>query len=214
VEILRQSGATLQSGGFRKAWSNHQFEDSPLPRLSVKDGGSINVPLASDDVPSRSMRLPDSLPKRIPQLESNRGRTSQPRKREVEMNWYLVALKKYAVFAGRARRKEFWFFMLFNTLITVALAMIDMWTGTYDEDVGLGLLSGLYAVAMIVPSIAVTVRRLHDTDRSGWWYLLLFIPLIGALVILVFMLLDSQRGSNRFGPNPKEEPGPGVVAPM
>lgn len=129
------------------------------------------------------------------------------------MNWYLVALKKYAVFAGRARRKEFWFFMLFNTLITVALAMIDLWTGTYDEDVGLGVLSGLYAVAMIVPSIAVTVRRLHDTDRSGWWYLLLFIPVIGALVILVFMLLDGTPGGNRFGPNPKEGSSPGAVAP-
>ena len=129
------------------------------------------------------------------------------------MNWYLAALKKYAVFAGRARRKEFWFFMLFNTLVTVALAMIDLWTGTYDEDVGLGVLSGLYAVAMIVPGIAVTVRRLHDTDRSGWWYLLLFIPVIGALVILVFMLLDGTPGSNRFGPNPKEGSSPGALAP-
>jgi uncharacterized membrane protein YhaH (DUF805 family) len=129
------------------------------------------------------------------------------------MNWYLVALKKYAVFAGRARRKEFWFFTLFNVLIAVALAIIDMFTGTFDEDVGLGLLSGLYALAMIVPSIAVTVRRLHDTDRSGWWYLLVLVPLIGGLVILVFMLLDSTPGSNRFGPNPKEESGPGVLAP-
>jgi len=129
------------------------------------------------------------------------------------MNWYLVALKKYAVFAGRARRKEFWFFTLFNVLIAVALAIIDMFTGTFDEDVGLGLLSGLYALALIVPSIAVTVRRLHDTDRSGWWYLLVLVPLIGGLVILVFMLLDSTPGSNRFGPNPKEESGPGVLAP-
>jgi len=129
------------------------------------------------------------------------------------MNWYLVALKKYAVFAGRARRKEFWVFVLVNTLIAVALAMIDMYTGTFDEEVGLGLLSGLYALAMIVPSIAVTVRRLHDTDRSGWWYLLVCVPLIGGLVILVFMLLDGTPGTNRFGPNPKGESGPGVLAP-
>ena len=129
------------------------------------------------------------------------------------MNWYLGALKKYAVCAGRARRKEFWFFVLFNTLIAVALAMIDMFTGTFDEDVGLGLLSGLYTVAVILPSIAVTVRRLHDTDRSGWWYLLVFVPLIGGLVILVFMLLDSTPGSNRFGSNPKGESGPGALAP-
>ena len=130
------------------------------------------------------------------------------------MNWYLVALKKYAVFAGRARRKEFWLFVLFNTLIAVALAVIDMLTGTFDEDVGLGLFSGLYAVAMIVPSIAVAVRRLHDTDRSGWWYLLVFLPVIGGLVILVFMCLDGTLGSNRFGPNPKEGSGPGVLAPI
>ncbi len=129
------------------------------------------------------------------------------------MNWYLAALKKYAVFAGRARRKEFWLFVLFNTLIAVGLAVIDMLTGTFDEDVGLGLLSGLYAVAMILPSIAVTVRRLHDTDRSGWWYLLVFLPVIGGLVILVFMLLDGTPGSNRFGPNPKDGSGAGVVAP-
>ena len=129
------------------------------------------------------------------------------------MNWYLVALKKYAVFAGRARRKEFWFFVLFNTLIAIALAVIDMLTGTFDEDVGLGLLSGLYAVAMILPSIAVTVRRLHDTDRSGWWYLLVFLPVIGGLVILVFMCLNGTPGGNRFGPNPKEGSGPGALAP-
>ena len=79
--------------------------------------------------------------------------------------------------------------------------------------VGLGLLSGLYAVAMILPSIAVTVRRLHDTDRSGWWYLLVFLPVIGGLVILVFMLLDGTPGSNRFGPSPKDGSGAGVVAP-
>jgi uncharacterized membrane protein YhaH (DUF805 family) len=129
------------------------------------------------------------------------------------MNWYLAALKKYAVFAGRARRKEFWFFTLFNVLIAVVLTMIDMFTGTFDEDVGLGLLSGLFALAMLIPSIAVTVRRLHDTDRSGWWYLLVFLPVIGGLVILVFTLLDGTPGSNRFGPNPKDGSGEGVLAP-
>jgi uncharacterized membrane protein YhaH (DUF805 family) len=129
------------------------------------------------------------------------------------MNWYLAALKKYAVFAGRARRKEFWIFLLVNTLVAVALAMVDINTGTFDEDVGLGLLSGLYAVVMLLPSIAVTVRRLHDTDRSGWWYLLVFVPVIGGLVILVFMLLDGTPGSNRFGPSPKAESGPVAPAP-
>lgn len=129
------------------------------------------------------------------------------------MEWYLQALKKYATFEGRARRKEFWFFVLFNFLAMLALSIIDAVTGAYSEELGIGLLSGLYALAVFIPSIAVTVRRLHDTDRSGWWILLSFIPLIGAIVLLVFEVLDSTPGDNRFGPNPKGVPGPGAVAP-
>jgi uncharacterized membrane protein YhaH (DUF805 family) len=124
------------------------------------------------------------------------------------MNWYLAALKKYATFEGRARRKEFWFFALFNFLAIVLLALIDAVLGTFSEEAGIGLLSGIYGLAIIIPSIAVTVRRLHDTDRSGWWFLLSFVPLIGGLVLLVFEVLDSTPGANRYGPNPKGVPGP------
>ena len=127
------------------------------------------------------------------------------------MNWYLEALKKYATFEGRARRKEFWFFVLFNFLAMVLLAIVDFLTGTFDEEVGLGLLSGLYVLAVFIPSIAVNVRRLHDTDRSGWWILLAFLPLLGALVLLVFEVLDSTPGANRYGPNPKGVLGTGVA---
>lgn len=119
------------------------------------------------------------------------------------MNWYLAVLKKYAVFEGRARRKEYWFFVLFNLLITLGLTMIDGVTGTLDPRGGVGLLSGLYTLAVIIPAIAVSVRRLHDTDRSGWWFLIAFIPVIGPIVLLVFMALDGTPGDNRFGPNPK-----------
>ena len=119
------------------------------------------------------------------------------------MNWYLQALKKYATFTGRARRREFWLFTLVNVLVVLALAFVDVLTGSFSEQLEIGLLSGLYMLAVLVPSIAVTVRRLHDTDRSGWWVLLGFIPIIGGLVLLVFELLDSQPGTNRFGPNPK-----------
>jgi uncharacterized membrane protein YhaH (DUF805 family) len=125
------------------------------------------------------------------------------------MNWYLAALKKYATFEGRARRKEFWFFALFNFLAIVLLALIDGVLGTFSEEVGLGLFSGIYVLAIFIPSIAVTVRRLHDTDRSAWWILLSFFPLIGGLVLLVFEVLDSTPGENRYGPNPKGVPGPG-----
>lgn len=126
------------------------------------------------------------------------------------MNWYLEALRKYATFEGRARRKEYWFFILFNVLAVVVLGIIDVVLGTSSKEAGLGLLSGIYLLAVLLPALAVTVRRLHDTDRSGWWILIEFIPLIGGLVLLIFTLLDSTPGSNRFGPSPKGEVGGGV----
>ena len=119
------------------------------------------------------------------------------------MNWYLAALRKYAVFSGRARRKEYWFFALFNFIAVVLLATIDVATGTLDEDLGVGLLSGIYTLAVISPSVAVSVRRLHDIGRTGWWVLIGFVPLIGSIVLLVFALLDSQPGDNQYGANPK-----------
>lgn len=120
------------------------------------------------------------------------------------MNWYLAALKKYAVFEGRARRKEYWYFTLFNTLILIGLSVIDLASGTFSEESGMGLLGGIYALGVLVPDVTVSVRRLHDTGRSGWWLLLVLVPLIGPLVLLVFMVLDSQPGENQHGPNPKE----------
>ena len=119
------------------------------------------------------------------------------------MNWYLEALKKYAVFSGRARRKEYWYFFLFNILISIVLAVIDGMTGTLDAEAGIGLLGGIYGLAVLIPGLAVSVRRLHDTDRSGWWLLIVLIPLIGAIVILVFMVQDSKPNENQYGSNPK-----------
>lgn len=119
------------------------------------------------------------------------------------MNWYLEVLKKYAEFSGRARRKEYWFFALFNFLIAVALGFIEMSAGLTYGEYGYGPLSGLYALAVLIPGIAVTVRRLHDTGRSGWWILIGLVPIIGWIVLLVFMFLDSQPGDNDHGPNPK-----------
>ena len=119
------------------------------------------------------------------------------------MSWYLEVLKKYAVFGGRARRKEYWFFVLFNTLIVVALTIIDAMLGSFSARSGTGILASLYSLAVLVPSIAVGVRRLHDTSRSGWWILIGLIPLIGAVVLLVFMVLDSAPGENIYGASPK-----------
>ncbi len=120
------------------------------------------------------------------------------------MNWYLHVLKNYATFSGRARRKEYWMFFLISALISIVLTLLDILLGTYSVEYEAGLFSGLYSLLILIPSIAVVVRRLHDTDRSGWWILISLIPLIGVLVLFVFMCLDSQPGTNRFGVNPKE----------
>ena len=119
------------------------------------------------------------------------------------MNWYMEALRKYATFTGRARRKEFWFFQLFVLLIAMALSLVDRMLGLFDDELGVGPLSGLFSLAMFLPGLAVSVRRLHDTDRTGWWALLYFVPLLGFLVLLVFFVLDGTRGPNRFGEDPK-----------
>lgn len=120
------------------------------------------------------------------------------------MSWYLEVLKKYAVFGGRARRKEYWYFVLFNIIISIVLTGIDGVTGSFSAQTGMGLLSGIYSLAVLIPCIAVSVRRLHDTDRSGWWLFIVLVPLVGAIVLLVFAVQDSKPGANQFGDNPKE----------
>ncbi len=127
------------------------------------------------------------------------------------MNWYLEALKKYAVFSGRARRTEYWMFYLFYIIFAVVLFIIDNILGIGGEDGG--LLSGLFVLAMVIPSIAVTFRRLHDTDRSGWWLLIGLVPLIGGIILLIFTLQDSQSGENQYGPNPKSATATSEASP-
>ncbi|HBK56024.1 MAG TPA: DUF805 domain-containing protein [Xanthomonadales bacterium] len=119
------------------------------------------------------------------------------------MEWFMQALRKYAVFSGRARRKEYWFFMLFSVLISIALMVLDTSIGlATDGGIYLGFYL-LFSLAILLPSLAVAVRRLHDGDRTGWWVLIGFVPLIGALVLLVFMVQDGTRGDNQYGPDPK-----------
>ena len=120
------------------------------------------------------------------------------------MYWYMMALQKYAVFSGRAQRKEYWYFYLFSVLITLALAILDMLIGSFDKVSGVGVLSGLYSLAVLIPNLAVTVRRLHDTGRSGWWFLIVLVPFIGGIVLLIFLVQDSMPGTNQYGANPKE----------
>jgi uncharacterized membrane protein YhaH (DUF805 family) len=113
------------------------------------------------------------------------------------MDWYIEVLKKYAVFGGRACRTEYWMFFLFNFIITLVLSLV---AGILK---GAGVLGVLYSLGVLLPNIAVSVRRLHDTGRSGWWLLISFIPLIGAIVLIVFLVMDSQPDVNQYGPNPK-----------
>ena len=107
------------------------------------------------------------------------------------------ALKKYAVFDGRARRKEYWMFFLLYFIVIVIANVIDVFALT------MGIINLIVSLGLFIPSLAVGVRRLHDIDRSGWWMLIVLIPLIGAIVLLVFFCKDGTNGSNRFGEDPK-----------
>ncbi len=115
------------------------------------------------------------------------------------MNWYLEVLKKYAVFNGRARRKEYWMFFLFNLIIAFVLGSIEGIVGSP------AIVSTLYGLFILIPGLAVTVRRLHDTGRSGWWVLVSLVPFFGAIILLIFMVLDGHSGENQYGMNPKTE---------
>jgi uncharacterized membrane protein YhaH (DUF805 family) len=118
------------------------------------------------------------------------------------MNYYLAVLKNYVGFSGRARRAEFWQFALINLVILIALDVIGL-VAKFP------LLGGIYALAVLLPGLAVTIRRLHDTDKSGWWYLIVLVPLVGAIVLLVFTATEGTRGPNKYGADPKN-----LVPPM
>ncbi|MEU5540436.1 DUF805 domain-containing protein [Streptomyces sp. NPDC020362] len=118
------------------------------------------------------------------------------------MSWFIEALKKYAVFSGRARRKEYWMFALFSGIIYAVLAIVAV----VSKTPALLALPGIFYIGILLPSLAVGVRRLHDTGRSGWWLLFALVPLAGPITLLVFTCTDSQAGANQYGPNPKEAP--------
>lgn len=118
------------------------------------------------------------------------------------MTWYLAVLKRYGGFDDRAHRTEFWMFMLWGAVVSIALVILDAVIGTENEYGG--LLSGIYAIATIVPSLAVGARRLHDIGRSGWWQLIGLIPLIGLIVLIVWWARDGEAARNEWGGNPWE----------
>jgi uncharacterized membrane protein YhaH (DUF805 family) len=136
------------------------------------------------------------------------------------MEWMLLPLRRYAKFSGRARPKEYWMFALFGVIVCFFLAIVESALGlsmaqhwletgpswaSASYSTQAGPLVWLFVLLTIIPSVAVAVRRLHDTDRSGWWLLIGFLPLIGGIVLLVFFIIGGTRGPNRFGPDPVEQ---------
>jgi uncharacterized membrane protein YhaH (DUF805 family) len=120
------------------------------------------------------------------------------------VNWYLEVLKKYAVFEGRAPRREYWWYTLFSTIVVVVLFALGRVSVVFT------VLAAVYALATFVPTIAVACRRLHDTNKSGWLQLIGIIP-FGGLVLIVLYCLGSDPGSNRHGPNPDAVPEPAGI---
>jgi uncharacterized membrane protein YhaH (DUF805 family) len=127
-------------------------------------------------------------------------------KKKKRLSYYLDVLdNKYATFSGRASRSEFWYFILVDLIISLILIVIDIYIGTYYKSIEWGLLSGIYSLAVLSPRIAVQVRRLHDTTRSGFWILLSLIPFVGIIVLLLVYAEDSYPGENKYGRDPKEK---------
>ncbi|HET8961898.1 DUF805 domain-containing protein [Nocardioides sp.] len=111
-------------------------------------------------------------------------------------------LSQYVGFSGRARRSEYWWFFLFNILVSIVASILDSILGTTSADTNIGLIGSIAGLALFLPSLAVGIRRLHDTSRTGWWILIGLIPIVGWIILIVFYCLDSH-GDNKYGPSPK-----------
>ena len=118
------------------------------------------------------------------------------------MDWYIKVIKKYATFSGRARRAEYWYFTLFNFLIAFGIGFIEAILGNNSNDINIW--SSLYSLFVFLPSLAVSIRRLHDTGRTRWWIWINLIPIIGWIIYLIYVCQDSQPGENQYGKNPKQ----------
>ena len=120
------------------------------------------------------------------------------------MSWFVLAWQRATDFSGRSRRKEYWYFNLFNGIVFLFLFLFAIPFGEHEKPsmLPLGFLFA-YSLVIMVPGLAVTIRRLHDIGKSGWWYFIAFIPLVGGLILFVFTLLDSEPYANQWGLDPK-----------
>jgi uncharacterized membrane protein YhaH (DUF805 family) len=122
------------------------------------------------------------------------------------IDWYKkVVFENYANFNGRARRSEYWYFVLANFIVAVLATILDSVLGLNFDPLPYGYLYLIYMLAVIIPSLAVAVRRLHDVGKSGWFYFIALIPLIGAIWLLVLFFTEGDQGENQYGPDPKTE---------
>lgn len=119
------------------------------------------------------------------------------------MDWYLKCWQHYFDFSGRARRKEYWMFFLFNLIFSFVFGFLDGFFGWVEPEIGLGLLGGIYSIAVLIPGLSVSVRRLHDIGKSGWNYFIILIPFVGAIIFLVWLCKEGESGSNAWGEDPK-----------
>lgn len=119
------------------------------------------------------------------------------------MNWYLKVLKQYADFTGRARRREYWMFALYNMIFAIVAMIIDNLFGLTIDGFFYGVFYLLYLLLILIPGLAVTVRRLHDIGKSGWMVLIPLIPIIGGIWLLVLLFTEGESGTNKYGANPK-----------
>lgn len=123
------------------------------------------------------------------------------------MNWYIKVLKNYATFSGRARRKEYWMFSLFNCIVWLILCGLML----ASESSLITGISVLYIFATFIPSLSVIVRRLHDIERSGWFYFISFIPVVGPIIVLVWLCKEGATSANRYGADPKAEQPASII---
>ena len=114
------------------------------------------------------------------------------------VDWFKKGLRNYANFSGRARRKEYWYFLLMQIILIIIAMVLD--TIIFDSDIGLFYL--VVALGLFLPGVAVTIRRLHDTNHSGWWFLISLVPLIG-IVLIVFLVRETKFETNQWGPPAK-----------
>ena len=194
-----QSSSGLISGedGKRYKFSNTEWKSDKAPKINQKVDFEANGTIAKGIYLETSSLDFDAetITSKLSNVTDSDIVNNSP------LSWYFTVLKKYATFTGRAKRAEYWYFVLFSTIASIILTILDAIFGTLSPS-GTGLLSGIYSLAVFIPALAVGARRLHDIGKSGWWQLIVLIPIIGVILLIVWFATDSKE-NNQYGKNPK-----------